>query len=86
MLSPPIKGTKSHIAQYTLASCCIFLESHNLERFIPNFVQAEVDGPLLATLCNPHIGSSILEGMSIVDASDKEALVKAVKEEMSRDP
>ena len=83
MSSPPCKETKLPITQYTLASCCNFLECHNLEQLIPNFVQAEVDGPLLATLCNPHINSSILEGMGIVKACDKEALIEAVKQEIS---
>ena len=80
----PLQETKSRIAQYTLANCCTLLEIHNLAQFIPNFVQAEVDGPLLVTLCNPHIGGSILEGMGIVHPSDKEAVITAVKKEMTK--
>ena len=80
----PLQETKSRIAQYTLANCYTLLEMHNLAQFIPNFVQAEVDGPLLVTLCNPDIGGSILEGMGIVHSSDKEAVITAVKKEMTK--
>ena len=83
----PFEERKSPITQYTLAKCCNFLEEHKLEMLIPQFVQAEMDGPLLVSLCNPHINNSILEGMGIINTCDKEALIKAVTEKMSgRDP
>lgn len=87
MPTQPLEERKSPITHYKLAKCCNFLEEHKLEKLIPQFVQAEMDGPLLVSLCNPHINNFILEGMGIVNTCDKEALIKAVTDKMSgRDP
>ena len=79
MPTQPLEERKSPITHYTLAKCCNFLEEHKLEKLIPQFVQAEMDGPLLVSLCIPHINNSIL---GIVNTCDKEALIKAVTDKM----
>lgn len=75
------KEKKKDVASYTQAECLAFLEANKLSRLAPRFAEAEVDGPLLVSLCHPNLGTSIIEGMGM-NKSDGERLVKAIKDEM----
>lgn len=72
---------KKKLTSYTCKECIDFLEVNQLSSFIPQFVEAEVDGPLLASLCHPNLGYSILEGMGI-NKVDGAVIVNAVEKEM----
>lgn len=78
---PEVKRRKKLIS-YTCSNCIEFLEANGLASFIPQFIEAEVDGPLLASLCHPNLGYSILQGMGISEL-DGVAIVEAVKKEIS---
>lgn len=72
---------KKRVTDYTPAEVINFLDANNLSLLVPKCVEAEIDGPLLASLCHPYLGSSIIQGMGI-DKEDGERLVKAIKREM----
>jgi len=69
------------LATFTLEDVINFLDANNLGSFVPKFVEAEFDGPLFASLCHPHFGSSILQDMGI-GKEDGELIVNAIKREM----
>lgn len=73
---------RKKLTSYTLKDCIEFLEANKLTAFVPQFVESEVDGPLLASLCHPSLGYSILEGMGI-SKTDGDFIVNAVKSEMA---
>ncbi|KXJ11166.1 hypothetical protein AC249_AIPGENE11745 [Exaiptasia diaphana] len=84
--SSPVKRCyeeKKDIAAYSHVEVINFLDDNNLHLFVPKFVEAEVDGPLLASLCHPYLGASILQGMGI-GGEDGEAIVEAIRKEMKQ--
>ena len=80
--NPEVKERK-RLTSYTCEDCIEFLRANQLTPFIPHFKEAEVDGPLLASLCHPSLGYSIIEGMGI-SFTDGDSIIKAVKAEMAR--
>lgn len=81
LYQPEIKERKK-LTSFTCKDCIAFLDANELSTFVPQFIKAEVDGPLLASLCHPSLGHSILEGMGI-DKEDWSVIVNAVKREMA---
>ena len=74
----PTFGLK-HIHEYTLDDCCEFLQSIQLEQYIPIFIQHKVDGIFMSCFIRDHIGSQILSDMGITDSNDINVLTKAIK-------
>ena len=74
----PTFGLKP-IHEYTLEDCCGFLQSIQLEQYIPIFIQFKVDGILMSCFIHDHIGSQILSDMGITDSNNINVLTKAIK-------
>lgn len=72
---------KKNVAGYSSKECIHFLEANDLSKFVPKFIEIDVDGPLLASLCHPSFGHSILEGMGI-NRDDGEVIVQVIEKEM----
>jgi len=77
--SPKVKMMR----EFNLQDCCTFLKRNELERFIPQFLDAEMDGPLLISLAHPMFNESILSGMGITDKCEQIVLINLVKEHSS---
>ena len=81
LVQPAKSNNEKNITSYTCNDCVEFLEINGLESFIPQFVEAQVDGPLLASLCHPCLGNSILDGMGI-NKQGRVAIIDAIKRAM----
>lgn len=68
-----------HIGTLTQAEVCTFLEKNGFAQFVPVFVEAEVDGPLLISFCNPRLGHSMLIEMGIHSMADRVSIIEAIK-------
>lgn len=55
------------------------MERNGFAQFVPFFVEAEVDGPLLVSFCNPRLGHSMLIEMGIQSIDDRLAIIEAIK-------
>ena len=67
------------VHEYNLQDCCEFLQSVQLEEYIPAFTQNKMDGILLSCLVREQIGSQILSSMGITDSNTISVLVNAIK-------
>ena len=67
------------IHEYTVNDCCEFLQSIQLEQYIPIFIQHKVDGILMSCFIHDHIGNQILSNMGITDSTNINKLTKAIK-------
>lgn len=75
--SPGVCG--KHIGTLTQVEVCTFLEKNGLAQFVPVFVEAEVDGPLLISFCNPRLGHSMLTEMGVQSMGDRVSIIEAIK-------
>lgn len=67
------------IGALTQVEVCTFLERNGFAQFVPLFVEAEVDGPLLVSFCNPRLGHSMLIEMGVESMSDRLSIIEAIK-------
>lgn len=74
----PLSALKP-VHEYNLQDCCEFLQSIQLEEYIPTFKQNKMDGILLSCLVRDQIRDQILSNMGITDPTTIDTLVKATK-------